>query len=300
MADINIYDTIINGYYTFTQYYPDINRVVFKTINIVKTQFPDMTYEDILEKIKLIFISEGFPLPTITDSEILEVFQDNLHQNMNSTINIMHNLLQNLNGLHFNTNDSDEEEDENNDEEHHDEHNEGEHHDEHNEGEHHDEHNEGEHQDEHVNESNIEEDEEHDSNVPVILPSVPFLFATPNIMPGQLFTSPILFNQLLSLNSNSGLNTFLNKKVNVVVDKNVLKKFRNRQYKFLSEKIKDINKNCSICLDDYEETSKVKVLPCEHGFHPECITKWLTSENYTCPVCRKEIGSSEEHKVIDS
>ncbi|NDD67697.1 hypothetical protein EBZ35_08655, partial [bacterium] len=34
------------------------------------------------------------------------------------------------------------------------------------------------------------------------------------------------------------------------------------------------NKNCVICFDNYEPTTKIKVLPCTHGFHPDCITKW--------------------------
>jgi hypothetical protein len=308
MSDIDIYDMIINGYYTFTQYWDDINRVIIKIMQIIKTQNEDMTYEDILEKIKLIFISEGFPLPTITDSEILEVFEDNISENIGSSINVINNLLNSFNSMNINN-------DENNEE--------------------------SEINDTPLEPENNEEDNEESENVEdvsdVNITTLMQLF-TQQLLNAQqqygTFISNISNDNDLSVSANvsnspavnisqgsqlqfglfspigllnnppelisGGLSSFLNRKVNVVVDKDVLKKFRNRQYKFLSDKIKEINKNCSICLDDYEETSKVKVLPCDHGFHPECITKWLTSENYTCPVCRKEIGTNDEHKIIDS
>jgi hypothetical protein len=99
---------------------------------------------------------------------------------------------------------------------------------------------------------------------------------------------------------NQQISNFLNKKVNVVVNKDILKKIRNRQYKFLSENIKQLNKCCPICLDDYQETIKVKVLPCHHAFHGDCITKWLTEENYKCPICRKEIGNDQDHITISN
>lgn len=47
---------------------------------------------------------------------------------------------------------------------------------------------------------------------------------------------------------------------------------------------------CVICLEDFGEETLVKVLPCHHIFHVECIDKWFysLSENKDpfCPVCR--------------
>jgi len=43
---------------------------------------------------------------------------------------------------------------------------------------------------------------------------------------------------------------------------------------------------CSICLEPYEPKEPLKVLRCEHTFHPECIRKWLTEVNVRCPICR--------------
>lgn len=46
---------------------------------------------------------------------------------------------------------------------------------------------------------------------------------------------------------------------------------------------------CCICLGVFEEGEKVKVLPnCFHGYHCECVDKWLTTHS-SCPICRAAI-----------
>ena len=45
---------------------------------------------------------------------------------------------------------------------------------------------------------------------------------------------------------------------------------------------------CSICLDDIEE--EVAILKCNHFFHKECISEWLSRSN-TCPYCRKIVNN---------
>ena len=45
-------------------------------------------------------------------------------------------------------------------------------------------------------------------------------------------------------------------------------------------------KCCSICLNDYEESEVVRVIPdCGHMFHKDCIDEWLRLHP-TCPICR--------------
>lgn len=41
---------------------------------------------------------------------------------------------------------------------------------------------------------------------------------------------------------------------------------------------------CSICTDDFEKGQDVRVLPCNHHFHPACIDPWLLNVSGTCPL----------------
>lgn len=49
------------------------------------------------------------------------------------------------------------------------------------------------------------------------------------------------------------------------------------------------NDTCAICLDDFEEGVAVKVLPCAHGFHNDCIDPWLNERSDLCPICKTSI-----------
>ncbi|KAI8071440.1 hypothetical protein BC940DRAFT_294460 [Gongronella butleri] len=46
------------------------------------------------------------------------------------------------------------------------------------------------------------------------------------------------------------------------------------------------NASCAICLDDYEPETKVRLLPCGHGFCEDCIDPWLLRKSTLCPVCK--------------
>lgn len=48
------------------------------------------------------------------------------------------------------------------------------------------------------------------------------------------------------------------------------------------------NKQCSICLDDFEMTSNCKSLKCNHIFHSNCVSEWLSTYSHKCPICRNE------------
>jgi hypothetical protein len=241
MNPTEIYDIIINGYYTFNQYYDNINYVIIKIIKYINEQNPNLSPEEILESIKSVFIIEKFPLPTIIDSELLTLYNNPF------------NFISLIPYIYESQDDDEIIEDDNN------------------------------------IEQNVSDDLEVQNNIH-----------------SQIHN---LFTQYLQLNDNqyntnnnvdSQLNSFLNNKVNVVIDKNKLKKIRNRQYKFLADNIKQLNKNCTICLDDFENTSMIKTLPCNHAFHKECIIKWLTEENYKCTICRKTIGEEEDHIALSN
>jgi hypothetical protein len=45
---------------------------------------------------------------------------------------------------------------------------------------------------------------------------------------------------------------------------------------------------CCICLAQYNNKDKLRLLSCDHHFHKECCDKWLKI-NKTCPLCRQSI-----------
>lgn len=41
---------------------------------------------------------------------------------------------------------------------------------------------------------------------------------------------------------------------------------------------------CPICTDEFTVGEDVRVLPCNHKFHPQCIDPWLVNVSGTCPL----------------
>jgi hypothetical protein len=49
-----------------------------------------------------------------------------------------------------------------------------------------------------------------------------------------------------------------------------------------------IERECSICLEDYQSGESVSSLACDHLFHKKCLEEWLKHKN-ECPLCRTEL-----------
>uniref|UniRef100_A0A0D6R4N4 RING-type E3 ubiquitin transferase n=1 Tax=Araucaria cunninghamii TaxID=56994 RepID=A0A0D6R4N4_ARACU len=55
---------------------------------------------------------------------------------------------------------------------------------------------------------------------------------------------------------------------------------------YRAEEHKDEGLECAVCLCEFEENEKGRLLPkCNHSFHTECIDMWFESHS-TCPLCR--------------
>ncbi|KAJ8771087.1 hypothetical protein K2173_023412 [Erythroxylum novogranatense] len=55
--------------------------------------------------------------------------------------------------------------------------------------------------------------------------------------------------------------------------------------------------DCAICLGDFLDGEKVRVLPkCNHGFHVSCIDTWLMSHS-SCPTCRHSLLVLEQQPL---
>jgi hypothetical protein len=62
-----------------------------------------------------------------------------------------------------------------------------------------------------------------------------------------------------------------------------------------------ISTTCSICIEEFEEGEKVRLLPrCGHGFHTECILPWLTNRQGCCPFCKTAVLESLDEELQDA
>lgn len=57
----------------------------------------------------------------------------------------------------------------------------------------------------------------------------------------------------------------------------------------------DETPGCSICTEDFEKGQDLRVLPCNHKFHPECVDPWLLNVSGTCPLCRVDLRPVDSH-----
>ena len=69
----------------------------------------------------------------------------------------------------------------------------------------------------------------------------------------------------------------------------LMKTIRSSIHYFSSRKTSSsisFNDMCPVCIEDFSAKSKVRELPCQHIFHPECIDAWLVNRASSCPMCK--------------
>lgn len=51
--------------------------------------------------------------------------------------------------------------------------------------------------------------------------------------------------------------------------------------------------SCAICIEEYQVGETLRVLPCSHKFHTECIVPWLTERQASCPLCKYDVSRED-------
>jgi len=48
---------------------------------------------------------------------------------------------------------------------------------------------------------------------------------------------------------------------------------------------------CCLCMDAFEKDEQIRLLPCNHYFHRDCIDRWFATRAYqqrSCPLCKRD------------
>ncbi|PVU99772.1 hypothetical protein BB559_000420 [Furculomyces boomerangus] len=54
---------------------------------------------------------------------------------------------------------------------------------------------------------------------------------------------------------------------------------------------------CLICIEEFKDEDLVRVIPCYHPFHKECIDTWLLEQSGSCPECRLDLRLTPESEI---
>ncbi|XP_076853962.1 RING finger protein 215 isoform X1 [Brachyhypopomus gauderio] len=53
-------------------------------------------------------------------------------------------------------------------------------------------------------------------------------------------------------------------------------------------KVRSDTDSCAVCLEQYSNNQCLRVLPCLHEFHKDCVDRWLLLQQ-TCPLCKRSV-----------
>ena len=72
------------------------------------------------------------------------------------------------------------------------------------------------------------------------------------------------------------------------IDKTTLK-LKTSKFNINTISSSNIFKSCCICINEFINQEEVRILPCFHYFHTNCIDTWFESNN-SCPLCKEIIN----------
>ncbi|RDD41003.1 E3 ubiquitin-protein ligase ZNRF3 [Trichoplax sp. H2] len=62
----------------------------------------------------------------------------------------------------------------------------------------------------------------------------------------------------------------------------------NSDYSHTTTRVAVDEPTCPICLETFLSGEDIRITPCQHEFHKNCVDLWF-EENYTCPLCKSNI-----------
>jgi hypothetical protein len=118
--------------------------------------------------------------------------------------------------------------------------------------------------------------------------NIPFINNGSNVFTVFDNNSSITYNRIMMTIANE----LYSELINVPNQENVICTLNEEEKNKLNKVIleNNLDKCCSVCMDDLVKDNEVIILPCNHIFHTNCIEEWLSKYNYNCPVCKKEVG----------
>ena len=102
----------------------------------------------------------------------------------------------------------------------------------------------------------------------------------------SLSPSQMTYDQLLQLGENVG-------KVSKGTDQKQLDDLPTCTYgeaKSKGEAFAILGEQCAVCRCEYDDDDVVRILPCRHAEHAECLDQWLL-RNRSCPLCQRDVGT---------
>ena len=97
-------------------------------------------------------------------------------------------------------------------------------------------------------------------------------------------------NNRINRNNNRSNNRIINRRVIGQDIKNIFEQLPEFKITDIS-KLKEGEKSCIICLDNFEVNENLVYLPCFHLFHKDCIFNWV-KRNAICPFCHLDIQNN--------
>nr|XP_042711981.1 RING finger protein 215 isoform X4 [Chrysemys picta bellii] len=102
-----------------------------------------------------------------------------------------------------------------------------------------------------------------------------------------LCTGVIVQAQRQSRQGQQDQDTELDLKQHILRRLSALKTRRYHPGKHPWSQARDID-SCAVCLDQFHKNQCLRVLPCSHEFHRDCVDPWLLLQQ-TCPLCKHNI-----------